>query len=141
MTRIALLQMTTGIDPAANAERCRRAVREAARGRGGRCCSRPKCAACSTATAARAAASIVSEDENPSLAAVREAAAKAGMWVALGSLAIAREDGRWANRSFVIDPAGEIAARYDKIHMFDVELWRAARAGANPPPMCRASRW
>jgi predicted amidohydrolase len=55
--------------------------------------------------------------------------------VALGSLAVAREDGRWANRSLVIDPNGEIAARYDKIHMFDVDLatgesWRESNAYA-----------
>ena len=51
-----------------------------------------------------------------------DAAARAGIWVALGSLAVAREDGHWANRSFVIDSSGQIAARYDKIHMFDVDL-------------------
>jgi predicted amidohydrolase len=55
-----------------------------------------------------------------------------GIWVALGSLAVARDDGRWANRSFVIDEPGAIVARYDKIHMFDVELatgeaWREVR--------------
>jgi predicted amidohydrolase len=70
----------------------------------------------------RATRSIVPEDRDPVLDAVRDAAARAGIWVALGSLAIAREDGRWANRSFVIDSSGAIAARYDKIHMFDVDL-------------------
>jgi predicted amidohydrolase len=69
------------------------------------------------------------------LGAVREAAARVGLWVALGSLAISREDGRWANRSFAIDPTGEIRARYDKIHMFDVSLasgesWRESAAYA-----------
>src|SRR5690606_19503585 len=63
------------------------------------------------------------------------AAASAGIWVAIGSLAIARDDGRWANRSFVIDSSGGIAARYDKIHMFDVDLatgesWRESNAYA-----------
>jgi len=66
---------------------------------------------------------------------VREAAARAGIWVAIGSLAVVREDGRWANRAFVIDGNGEIAARYDKIHMFDVDLasgesWRESNAYA-----------
>jgi predicted amidohydrolase len=69
------------------------------------------------------------------LAAVREAARAHGIWVALGSLAVARDDGRWANRSFVIDAGGAIVARYDKIHMFDVELatgeaWRESAAYA-----------
>ncbi len=75
------------------------------------------------------------EEQDPVLAAVREAAAGAGIWVALGSLAVAREDGRWANRAFVIDSSGEIVARYDKIHMFDVDLasgesWRESSAYA-----------
>jgi predicted amidohydrolase len=83
----------------------------------------------------RAAASIVPEDSDRVLAAVREAAAREGLWVALGSLAVAREDGRWANRAFVIDASGGIAARYDKLHMFDVDLatgetWRESNAYA-----------
>jgi predicted amidohydrolase len=56
------------------------------------------------------------------LAAVREAAAKHGIWVHLGSLALRGEGGKLVNRGFVIDAAGEIRARYDKIHLFDVDL-------------------
>lgn len=70
----------------------------------------------------RASRHVVPEDANPVLSAVREAAALHGLWIALGSLAVLRGDGRWANRSFLIDAAGEVAARYDKIHMFDVQL-------------------
>ena len=78
---------------------------------------------------------VVPEAESPVLAAVREAAAGAGIWVVLGSLAVARQDGRWANRCFVIDSSGEVTARYDKIHMFDVDLatgesWRESNAYA-----------
>jgi predicted amidohydrolase len=81
----------------------------------------------------RAAPHIVAEEHNPVLAASREAAARNGVWIALGSLAVAGEDGRWANRSLLIDADGEIAARYDKIHMFDVDLasgesWRESGA-------------
>jgi predicted amidohydrolase len=84
---------------------------------------------------ARAAAHIVQESENPVLAAVREAAAERGIWAAIGSLAVKREDGRWANRSFLVDDRGEVIARYDKIHMFDVQLetgesWRESAAYA-----------
>ena len=57
----------------------------------------------------RAITQVVPEAEDRVLAAVRDAAARTGIWVAIGSLAIAREDGRWANRSFVIDASGEIA--------------------------------
>jgi predicted amidohydrolase len=82
---------------------------------------------------ARAADKIVGEADSPLLADLRAAAATAGLWVALGSLAIRRDDGRWANRSFVIDGQGEVRARYDKIHMFDVTLasgesWRESAA-------------
>lgn len=82
---------------------------------------------------ARGSASIVAEDQNPGLAAAREAAAETGIWVAIGSLAVVAKDGRWANRAFVIDGQGEIVARYDKMHMFDVDLatgesWRESNA-------------
>jgi predicted amidohydrolase len=132
MTRIAVLQMTTGIDPAANAETLARAVEQAAAG-GAAMLFTPEMSGLLDRNRERAAARIVGEAESPVLGVVREAAARAGLWVALGSLAIRREDDRYANRSFVIDERGEIRARYDKIHMFDVALasgesWRESAA-------------
>lgn len=132
MTRIAVLQMTTGIDPAANAQTLVGAIGAAASG-GASMMFTPEMSGLLDRDRTRGGQHIVPEDQNPVLAAVREAAAGAGVWVALGSLAIARADGRWANRSFTIDPNGEIAARYDKIHMFDVDLatgetWRESAA-------------
>ena len=56
------------------------------------------------------------------LAAVRAAAKEAGIWVHLGSLALKGEGGKLVNRGFVIDSQGEVRARYDKIHLFDVDL-------------------
>ena len=81
----------------------------------------------------RAAVRIVEEDSDPTLAAARDACARLGIWSCIGSLAVAAGQGRWANRSFVIDAHGAIAARYDKIHMFDVDLasgesWRESNA-------------
>jgi predicted amidohydrolase len=69
---------------------------------------------------------------------VRAAAAEAGIWVHLGSLALRGEGDKLVNRGFVIDDAGDIRARYDKIHLFDVDLptgesWRESamyQAGA-----------
>ena len=66
---------------------------------------------------------------------MRDAAARHGLWLHLGSLALRRDDGRFANRGFVIDAAGEVRARYDKIHLFDVDLptgesWRESAAYA-----------
>lgn len=63
------------------------------------------------------------EAEDPTLAATRDLAAELGIWINIGSLALAgEEDDRLINRSFLIAPNGDIANRYDKIHMFDVVL-------------------
>ena len=70
----------------------------------------------------RAARSVVATDKDLVLAAAREAAAAHGVWVCIGSLAVTGEDGRLANRSFVVAPDGTIVTTYDKIHMFDVDL-------------------
>jgi predicted amidohydrolase len=121
MARIALLQMTTGIDPAANAKVIAQAAADAAAD-GAAMLFTPEMSGLLDRNRKRATEKIVQEVHDPVLASVREAAAGAGITVAIGSLAVARVDGRWANRAFVIDPNGEIAARYDKIHMFDVSL-------------------
>lgn len=62
------------------------------------------------------------EDEHPAIPAFRALAAETGAWLLVGSLTIRLADGRCANRSFLLDGTGRIAARYDKIHMFDVDL-------------------
>src|SRR5205085_12569534 len=84
---------------------------------------------------ARAGPNLRREEEDPVLATVREAAARTGIWVHLGSLAVRREDGRLNNRSFVIDDHGEVRATYDKLHLFDVDLptgesWRESASYA-----------
>lgn len=134
MQRIALLQMTSGIDPVANAASMVSAVGSAAMG-GATMLFTPEMSGLLDRNRTRGAVHVVPEVQNAVLADVRDAAARAGIWVAIGSLAVLREDGRWANRSFVIDGAGDIAARYDKIHMFDVDLangesWRESNAYA-----------
>jgi deaminated glutathione amidase len=65
---------------------------------------------------------IADEAGDRALAVFRELAAELGIWLHVGSLAIRLSDEQVANRAFVITPQGEIAARYDKIHMFDVDL-------------------
>ncbi|MEQ1497153.1 MAG: carbon-nitrogen hydrolase family protein [Novosphingobium sp.] len=134
MQRIALLQMTSGIDPVANTASMVSAVGSAAMG-GATMLFTPEMSGLLDRNRTRGAVHVVPEVQNAVLADVRNAAARAGIWVAIGSLAVLREDGRWANRSFVIDGAGDIAARYDKIHMFDVDLasgesWRESSAYA-----------
>src|SRR6185312_16729077 len=67
-------------------------------------------------------AKATSEADNPALAAFRELAAETGAWLVIGSLAIRLAPDRLTNRSYLIAPDGGVAARYDKIHMFDVDL-------------------
>lgn len=64
------------------------------------------------------------EPDDPTLKALRAEAKALGVWLLIGSLALKTNDadGRFANRSFMISPKGAIVARYDKIHMFDVEI-------------------
>ncbi|WP_429771098.1 carbon-nitrogen hydrolase family protein [Aurantiacibacter flavus] len=114
--------MTTGIDPDANA-RAIAAGMERAAGEGGRMVFTPEMALLLDRNRQRAADHVVPEADNRQLAQLRDCAARYGIWLALGSLPVQRlEDERWANRSLVIDDKGEIRARYDKIHMFDVSL-------------------
>lgn len=133
-SRIAVLQMTSGIDPAANARAMVAAV-DTAKSGGATMLFTPEMSGLLDRNRSRATRHIVAEDADTVLADVRNAAARAGIWVAIGSLAISRDDGRWANRSLVIDSTGAIVARYDKIHMFDVDLatgesWRESNAYA-----------
>jgi len=132
MPRAALFQMTTGIDPAANAAAIVAAMAQARAG-GAEMLFTPEMSGLLDRDRGRAALSIKLEEDDPVLAAICEAAAREGIWVALGSLAVLREDGRWANRAFVVDARGSIVARYDKMHMFDVDLssgesWRESNA-------------
>ena len=63
-----------------------------------------------------------SEDKDPALPQFRALAEELGIWLLIGSLAIKVSDTKTANRSFLLDPKGRVAARYDKIHLFDVDL-------------------
>lgn len=134
MTDIAVLQMTAGIDPAANADVLERAIVEA-KARGATMLFTPEMSGLIDRDRTRAAAHLVAEDQDPVLARVRAAAAAHGLWVHLGSLAVREGDGRLANRGYVIDDGGAIRARYDKMHLFDVDLpsgesWRESASYA-----------
>jgi len=119
--RIALYQAQSGIDPAVNAARLVQAVREAAAG-GAAMLFTPEMSGMLDRERERALGKARVEEEDEVLAAVRAAAAEAAIWVHLGSLALRSEGGKLANRGFVIDDHGEVRARYDKIHLFDVDL-------------------
>jgi len=120
--RIALFQMRSGIDPAANAAALVARIEEAAANGAGLLFT-PEMSGLLDRDRTRAIRSLHFEHEDPVLGAVREAAAKAGLWVHLGSLALLSGSGeKLVNRGFLIDDTGAIRARYDKIHLFDVDL-------------------
>jgi predicted amidohydrolase len=121
MARIALFQSCTGIDPAANAQALVAAIGEAADG-GAAMLFTPEMSGLLDRDAKRAAAKLRAEQDDEVLAACREAAGRRRIWLHLGSLAVRTEEQKLANRTFVIDPTGRVRARYDKIHLFDVDL-------------------
>jgi len=121
MTRIAIFQSTTGIEPNENARALSDAIGEAAAG-GAEILFTPEMSGLLDRDSARAAKSLRAEDEDEVLAACREAARRHRIWLHIGSLAILVDDAKIANRGFVIDREGAIRGRYDKIHLFDVDL-------------------
>jgi predicted amidohydrolase len=118
---IAIFQAQSGIDPAVNAERLAGAVREAAAG-GAAMLFTPEMSGMLDRDRERALGKARSEQDDQVLLRVRSAAREEGIWVHLGSLALKGEGGKLINRGFVIDDRGEVRARYDKIHLFDVDL-------------------
>ncbi|HVL78213.1 MAG TPA: carbon-nitrogen hydrolase family protein [Sphingomicrobium sp.] len=121
MPRIALFQSCTGIDPARNAESLAAAVEEASRGNAEMLFT-PEMSGLLDRDSNRAAARLHCEEDDPVLSACRDLARKYDIWLQLGSLALKTGGDKLANRSFVIDASGEIRARYDKMHLFDVDL-------------------
>lgn len=113
--------MNTGIDPAENARTIENAVAEASNA-GAEILFTPEMSNMLDRDRKRASNTIAMQDDDPVLARTRTAAREYGISVALGSCALKHADGKWRNRSFVIDANGEIAAYYDKIHLFDVTL-------------------
>jgi predicted amidohydrolase len=134
--RVAVLQMTSGIDPAVNAAALVAGLEAAAAG-GAAIAFTPEMTGLLDRDRKRAFATIVGEADDIVLAAAREAAARLGLWVQLGSLALrpGGDETRYVNRGFLIDDKGAIRTRYDKLHLFDVDLatgesWRESSAYA-----------
>src|SRR5690554_7344611 len=131
---IAIAQMCSGIDPAANAKTLRAHIEEAA-ALGAEIVFTPEMTGLIDRNRSRAAGNIKMERDDPVLKEACEVAAQAKIQVALGSLAIRPDDGengeggKWVNRSFLIGQSGRITARYDKIHLFDVDRSEERRVG------------
>jgi predicted amidohydrolase len=123
MMRAGLVQLTVTDDPAANLPATVALVRQAAAG-GADLILTPECTNALSSNRQRQRDLFHPEDTDPTLSALRAEAARAGRWLLIGSLGLLTQDadGRFANRSLLIAPDGGIAARYDKIHMFDVNV-------------------
>ncbi len=121
--RAALLQLNSSDDPAENLQvvlkRLRGAVAE-----GAGFILTPEVTNCVSASRTHQQSVLQLEEDDITLAALRAEAAALGVWILIGSLGLKTDDsdGRFANRSFLIDPSGAVVARYDKIHMFDVQI-------------------
>ena len=119
--KAAMIQMRSGLQPGANIDAAVRYIGDA-KSAGAEYVLTPEMTNILAANREQLFAVAVEEEADASLATLREVARKLGIYVHIGSLAIRISPDRAANRSFLVDPKGDILARYDKIHMFDVDL-------------------
>src|SRR5712675_1476367 len=119
--RVGLVQMRAGRTPAANLDAVTKLIGEAKDG-GADYVQTPEMTNIMEVSREKLFATIVPEENDASLATFRELARKLSIHLHIGSLAVKATVDKAANRGFLIDPRGEIVARYDKIHMFDVDL-------------------
>jgi predicted amidohydrolase len=117
----AMIQLRSGLDPAANLPVALDLI-EQAKQAGADYVLTPEMTNILAARREQLFAKIVAEEQDVTLATLREIARKLAIYIHIGSLAIKASPEKAANRSFLIDRKGEVAARYDKIHMFDVDL-------------------
>lgn len=132
MPKIAVLQMTSGVDPEANFSAIADAVRAAA-GQGAAMLFTPEMSLLLDRNRARGAAHIVPQNQSPFVPRLADLAGETGVTIALGSMAVAVPGGKNANRSMLFAPGAPAPVTYDKIHMFDVDLasgesWRESNA-------------
>ncbi|WP_085805051.1 carbon-nitrogen hydrolase family protein [Roseovarius albus] len=121
--RAGLIQLNSSDDPARNLPDIQGYIAEAAE-RGARFVLTPEVTNCVSGSRTHQNDVLRHQDEDQTLVALRAQAAELKIWLLIGSLALKTDDpdGRFANRSFLIAPDGQIAAWYDKIHMFDVQV-------------------
>jgi predicted amidohydrolase len=119
--RAGLVQLRAGRTIGPNLDQAEALVREAAKG-GAEYVQTPENTALMELDPQRVLALVQPESESEPLARLCALAAELGIWLHVGSLGIKLGEDRVANRSYVINPHGAIVARYDKLHMFDVDL-------------------
>ncbi len=137
--RAALVQMCSGRDVARNVATACDLIREAA-ATGAHYIQTPEVTTLMELERARLFAATGPEEGNDALAQFTDLARTLKVWLHIGSMPVKVRDDKIANRAFVIDPSGQIAARYDKIHMFDVDLpnGESYRESRNYEPGTRA---
>ena len=121
MIRAALIQLRSGTDKARNLADASELIREAA-GRGASFVSTPEMTNILEPDRPRLRSLAKPESEDASVAAFSVLALELGLWLNVGSLALRGPGEKLVNRSLLFTPGGAIAARYDKIHLFDVDL-------------------
>jgi deaminated glutathione amidase len=119
--RAALVQMCSGRDVGRNVKDATDLIRDAAAA-GAHYIQTPEVTTLMELDRARLLSSLQPENNNAALAAFTSLAKDLKVWLHIGSMAVTCSDGKLANRSYLINPLGQISARYDKIHMFDVDL-------------------
>ncbi|MEK9647402.1 MAG: carbon-nitrogen hydrolase family protein [Alphaproteobacteria bacterium] len=119
--RLACVQINASSDPEETIAAASGLIAEAAEG-GAQFVSLPECAAMIEPDRAVLDRKVVAAEDTAAFSAYSRIAADRKIWLHVGSLAVRAGDGRIANRTFLIDPAGRTVATYDKIHMFDVDL-------------------
>jgi deaminated glutathione amidase len=124
--RVGLIQMRSAREPQVNTDAAAKLIGEAKTG-GADYVLTPEMTNIMELAREKLFATIVPEENDPSLATFRELARALGIYVHVGSLAVKVSPDKAANRAFVIDRRGDIVARYDKIHMFDVDLANGER--------------
>jgi len=118
---VGLIQMRSGLDPQANLATALASIDQAKRA-GADYVQTPEMTNILALKGDQLFANIVADEQDPTLATLREVARKLAIYIHIGSLAIKASPEKAVNRSFLIDRKGDVVARYDKIHMFDVDL-------------------
>jgi len=118
---VGLIQMRSGLDPQANLATALASIDQAKRA-GADYVQTPEMTNILALKRDQLFANIVADEQDPTLATLREVARKLAIYIHIGSLAIKASPEKAVNRSFLIDRKGVVVARYDKIHMFDVDL-------------------
>ena len=124
--RVGLIQMRSAREPAVNTETAAKLIGEAKTG-GADYVLTPEMTNIMELSREKLFSTIVPEENDPTLATLRELARALGIYIHVGSLAVKIAPEKAANRAFLIDRRGDIVARYDKIHMFDVDLANGER--------------